>query len=112
MIMSTHSVTVETVTLATASNVVTGRTFGTPSAMSGAIMPGVARAIYEQFNIEIDAPYEFYTQDSTAVAKLTVGSRVNYDSEKYYVMAVQPFKGFGGSANHTRVILEKEKQSK
>jgi hypothetical protein len=80
--------------------------------MSGAIMPAVARSVYDQFNIEIDAPFEFYTQDANAVTLLTVGSRLNYDGGKYYVMAVQPFKGFGGAANHTRVILEKEKQSK
>lgn len=112
MIMSTHSVSVETVTIKTASSVVTGRQFAAASAMSGAIMPAVARAVFEQFNIEIDAPFEFYTQDSTAVAKLTVGSRLNYDGDKFYVIAVQPFKGFCGSANHTRVILEKEKKSK
>ena len=106
--MSTHTASVETVSPNETGGIVGGRDFAEPVDISCAIMPGRAGAIYQQFNIEINAPFELYTSVDNA-SLLTNGSRVFWDSKNFFVKASEVYKGFAGSANHMRVILERER---
>lgn len=103
-----HTASVQTATQKVTSNDVDGRTLAIAVDVACQITPGKAVAIYEQFNIQLTAPYELLCELEHE-ALFTIGTEVEWGGTKYYVKAWEPWNAIA-SISCLRVVMEREKQ--